>query len=99
MNNSKQNKRGQRAAAKHTPSFTPEPWEIRSANGGRVISIKSGLVSIARISVTNIDAEANACLIAAAPELLAALKEFLLGGTPGMYERATAAIAKAEGRA
>lgn len=46
--------------------------------------------------------KANACLIAAAPELLSLLKEIANGGaksdSPEMWERVDTAIAKAEGR-
>lgn len=88
---------------KHTPgpwhcgqeSVDPEWW---------IVTIKGGLI------IANVNAhfrqEANARLIAAAPDILAALREceaFCKGHqeTPekaARYERVRAAIAKAEGR-
>ncbi len=44
------------------------------------------------------EAHANARLIAAAPELLAALKHLIRDGGPGDFPTAEAAIAKAEGK-
>lgn len=55
---------------------TPGPWKATWHNGGRFLSIRSGeYVGVARVNTTNIDRDANALLIAAAPELLSALIE------------------------
>ena len=56
---------------------TPGPWKVNTAYDVRTIYPKSqGYgVTIARIHNHFVEPEANAKLIAAAPELLAALKE------------------------
>lgn len=82
--------------AKHTPG----PWAVA---GRLIVSAKHG--SIGAVDDGQPNVEANARLIAAAPDLLAALKA-LYGTEPGnSIERGQAiamaecAIAKAEGRA
>ena len=84
------------APTKHTPG----PWvEIRS-RGDYVIQERrrsNRKRIIASVDVVN--GEANARLIAAAPELLDALKAAVAYPITGnWYEMAEAAIAKAEGR-
>jgi hypothetical protein len=77
------------------------------ANGGRALSIKKGLASIASISVTNINRKANARLIAAAPEMYEALQALIaLAESGGSVEEPLEVIAagreairKAEGEA
>lgn len=83
---------------------TPGPWSINDQNpDDEEIEAPSGPVAIA----LGREAEANARLIAAAPDLLAALEECLLNsdihgkyGPPARsLEKARAAIAKAKGGA
>lgn len=90
-----------------TTQHTPAPWDI---NGQ---TITSGETAIAQFfqSKGNVEhqhydnpkkdeAQANARLIAAAPELLEALKKIhaICGNTLSTHEIARAAIAKAEGK-
>lgn len=92
------------AQSKHT--FTPGPWKFRDgyilANGEalKVIGVQVPIT----VGPSRLEAIHNARLIAAAPELLAALKEALaaLNGAPntvGLHDQISAAIAKAEGGA
>jgi hypothetical protein len=91
--------------------FTPGPWEVGEPNqGGSVLAV--GVFSD-RWHIADVwrdvpelveEAEANARLIAAAPDLLAALKRSLDwlasyqgAGADRVWEQAKAAIAKAEG--
>src|SRR5690349_2091372 len=52
------------------PRYTPGPWEISDTRGrgNNLLSIRAGLCGVARINAT-LHADANAHLIAAAPEL------------------------------
>ena len=85
------------------PSHTPGPW--KSATGW-VMSKDNGVIcgDFPGIYRDNGQAEANMNLIAAAPDLLAALKELLHEDNQGggvdldALDRARAAIAKAEGK-
>jgi hypothetical protein len=54
---------------------TPGPWELR---GPRLVTDKNGVIIAENISSNEGTSEANAHLIAAAPELLEALKLGLL---------------------
>lgn len=80
------------------PSHTPGPWSYSFESVDpewAVVSMKGGLV------VANVNAdhrqEANARLIAAAPDLLAALKALDESGhTQATWQAALRAIAKAE---
>lgn len=60
---------------------TPGPWHVVSqdiANDGQVsLFVESPHTTIARLSIPSRHAEANAQLIAAAPELLGSAKAFL----------------------
>ena len=91
------------------PKHTPGPWFAKRAGGvgyfewyvgrdGENCSIAEDITD----PVTRDPSEANAQLIAAAPELLGALKMMLEGGLEGptsqAIETALATIAKAEGR-
>jgi len=96
--------------AKHTPG----PWIIEAVAGWLEIQNEETLYTVAKINGNGAGPQANAALIAAAPELLEALQKLLLsvrsnneGGsikTPDQifaeagYE-AIAAIAKATGSA
>ena len=82
---------------------TPGPWEY-STDNARVYHEESN-ICVARCAGDTFDANsfaeclANAWLIAAAPELLEALRSLLLApGQPCAELAARAAIAKAEGR-
>jgi len=84
-------------AATHTPG----PWTFR---GPIVFSDFSCVASCdfgASQTVPVSEAEANARLIAAAPELLEACRQalFAIPTTHGAFQTIAAAIAKAEGRA
>jgi len=84
---------------------TPGPWTA-VADGGSVLIVTAARGNTMRVvdDSPREEAAANARLIAAAPELLAALKEMLSSPTYGnepsesAVELAIAAIAKAEGR-
>lgn len=86
-------------------THTPGPW--CALNAGLVVA--AGDVKVAQADRANAYTEANARLIAAAPDLLAALKAILNVDNPPVtdpghvdfpraMELARAAIAKAEGR-
>lgn len=96
-----------------TTKHTPGPWEVQpdQRSQGEALAIVGGSsLIIARTPKATLDMhrrvdEANARLIAAAPELLEALRAInqVLGGSqpidiPGALMIARAAIAKAEGR-
>lgn len=97
-------------ASHAAPTFTPGPWRVRRAqypvDGAYDYAIyDEPLVQViaetfGRTSVTNWpDAEANAHLIAAAPELYEALKTLdARGWTTATWDLAKRALAKAEGR-
>jgi hypothetical protein len=89
-------------SAKHTPG----PWRLNADNSTEVMTVTG--FNVARAHCNGIyhiklaQAEANACLIAAAPDLLAALQDLVSddGPNPGAYfsqriAAARAAIAKA----
>lgn len=93
--------------------FTPGPWKLHP-NNDYIFSFKSlddwdnprPICSPAVIYKENEENEANARLIAAAPELYDAVKELLYAlqddenwRTSGVYEDAEAALAKARGEA
>ena len=93
-----------------TPKHTPGPWYCTSENDsvtGQVSTKPVGYGSYGDIALTfGDDAKANARLIAAAPDLLAALNEIASWGDggvgphmdePGAACIARAAIAKATG--
>lgn len=95
---------------------TPGPWEVRPIKGLRGIFAKNpyrsskyllNIADVKRAQAEKMPAgamEANARLIAAAPELLASLRKMVYGEANGLGEinamlaTARAAIAKAEGR-
>jgi hypothetical protein len=84
-------------------THTPGPWEI---NGELVVCDQAGNeICLPAIGAQLTECKENARLIAAAPDLLAALKEYLnycgdFKGTPmaQLNGEARTAIAKAEGR-
>lgn len=77
---------------------TPGPWEIRAEDPDEEYWITEPHYTVGPASIVfNIE---DACLIAAAPELLEALK-FVIRGVPDTWEgvqKARAAINKAEGK-
>jgi hypothetical protein len=84
--------------ARHTPG----PWFYDDTMKGRV-NINSQSAAVASIPYIDAEAVANARLIAAAPDLLDALRRLMREEadgefTIGLIEDARAAIAKAEGR-
>lgn len=86
------------ATARHTPG----PWRVVSDFVGpfRVVNEKDSTIAAAGYTNSS-EAMANAELIAAAPELLEALKDCVSGLAdmePKLEARIHAAIAKAEGR-
>jgi hypothetical protein len=81
-------------------SHTPEPWPIHKTPNDADFTHE--VVGICAIYAGNENAEADARLIAASPELLAALKRVVQADDACVLrqediERARAAIAKAEG--
>lgn len=84
-------------------TFTPGPWEVRGQFIGPRLSDDSGIIiKVARVAGLDAEAEANACLIAAAPTLLAHLEwaatflQPLIGGS-AQYDAIRATIASARG--
>lgn len=86
-----------------TSQHTPGPWKVSQNVTRHVIGPEGGVVACAELTWTNEITEANARLIAAAPELLEALISLeRLAGKPLMHAEqariaASAAIAKATG--
>ena len=89
---------------------TPGPWNVGPTHlesEGKTwltfsyqthIVAPNGLTDLAIVEVGEDEGIANACLIAAAPDLLAALKSFgVLSCTPEWDEMRRRAIARAEG--
>lgn len=83
-------------STKHTPG----PWKVEPRGNLKARQfVEAGEFRI--VECLTRDQEANAHLIAAAPELLAALKDLLASAgycEPPTMERARAAIVKAESR-
>lgn len=94
-------------------TFTPGPWRVGERSNGHGIDVCRAIgapvrVLIAHVSTNRNNAEANARLIAAAPDLYAALRKVQYGGEAGSCPECggrphmelcdlAAAIAKAEG--
>ena len=82
-------------------THTPAPWHYEAGDDGAVIY--TGF-TIAKIPIDGSDWQSNAHLIAAAPDLLAALEAVLTAveyyheheGCDAMLDQARAAIAKAQ---
>ena len=82
-------------------THTPSPWHYETGDDGAVIY--TGF-TIAKIPIDGSDWQSNAHLIAAAPDLLAALEAALTAveyyheheGCDAMLDQARAAIAKAQ---
>ena len=100
------------AAPKRETKHTPGPWSVSGRDGDEIWAARTfGATAIATVDPGE-DSRANARLIAAAPDLLVALKEIAKGEGPfsrrplehaantieHMKEIARAAIAKTEGR-
>lgn len=86
-----------------TAKHTPGPWTWEYSRDRKCIFINGRMAQVdADDPDPGEDPEANANLIAAAPEILEALKAFNSARSPEDWARATmltdAAIAKAEGR-
>lgn len=95
-----------------TNAHTPGPWIVQPAKTGDTLAMiraalpgYSGTRKIAEVTDVGTAGDANAALIAAAPELLAACKATLakiismeIRATWGEAQTLAAAIAKAEGR-
>jgi len=80
--------------------FSPGPWRVRDGSAGVVGRNKVGAFEVIAHVAQRSQIEANARLIAAAPELLAALKDIVCevrDNNPSKLA-ALAAIAKAEGK-
>ncbi len=89
---------------KTTHTHTPGPWTWSGAGAktrlcvfARADALPNDRV-IADLRSDDKRAEADARLITAAPDMLAALREFVQGDYPAAHVRAKLAIAKAEGR-
>ena len=92
--------------------FTAGPWMITKVcdlpDGGKWIDVSDGAYELPLVSVRHKDHEANAALIAAAPDMYEALRNMLASAIPGMnwtdeigqviLEQASAALMKAEGK-
>ena len=88
--------------SKQKTSHTPGPWEVFNSHTGPYVIDSAEQGAICKLEWC-LEAEANARLIASAPELLAALKRLLsdviVCYDVGVLREARAAIAKAEGSA
>lgn len=87
-----------------TEKYTPGPWQVGKFNKEMICDCDGearGCSPIAYVEGTAAEKRANARLIAAAPELLAALQKAVrYGGLfPDLKAEAEAAIAKATGGA
>lgn len=93
-------------------AHTPGPWIAENNDGYGALTIWSKMTPtgggtpgpmIATVVGDNAEADANGCLMAAAPDLLAALQACLdygsMTGDEWVVDRAIAAIAKATGGA
>lgn len=89
-------------------AHTPGPWVFEKLRAGTILAIQSGEIRIAEVvkwatvdPIAQSEREANANLLAAAPELLEALEAAMtvLSDSVGDfdYDKAAAAIAKAKG--
>ncbi len=100
-------------AEKQISAHTPGPWELDEGDDGDNFTIRADGEFVTRLTKSRYtddrrdpEAYANAALIAAAPELLAALREFLADHetmvqsfrNEAICEAGRAAIARAEGR-
>lgn len=92
---------------KNTPNFTPGPWKSAltvQENGPNFYTIASS--TFGGKFIAQVENEANALLIAAAPDLLEALRECsealtsdaAISKRKELLERADKALAKAEGK-
>lgn len=89
---------------------TPGPWEVLRSGGQMAVTTGKHRAAVAFVPPHHLDAEANAHLIAAAPDLLVALKDCLAHMSGGekscghpfecvcVGKNAAAAIARAEGK-
>ena len=90
-----------------TTKHTPGPWVVGTTDGHATYSItgpRGTLPYIARIPAGRLENADNASLIAAAPELLAALesvRDYWSGGDcpPALWGQITQTIARAKGQA
>lgn len=84
----------------HTIQHTPGPWRVQGTGiwGGHADGLERLIAGLWTHYVGQQQTEANARLIAAAPELLEALKALLSPDAEGDVDMAIAAIRKAEGR-
>ena len=88
-------------------SHTPGPWRRYKDKTGRVSKIESRGRRVCTFQPSDLNAEANASLIAAAPELLAVIEELRESASYwseydvplGIVERIESAIRKARGEA
>lgn len=87
-----------------TGKFRDTPWDAvnERVSSSMAAPIKAGRATVALVVMAGGENEdeldANACLIAAAPELLEALEELVAEfGVCGLTEKARAVIAKATG--
>lgn len=91
----------QRIVAEKRAAHTPGPWFIEKRAGAHWVNAPNGMI-IAELVLEDLEPEqvgidtANAQLIGAAPDLLAALKAMRFA-VEGAIQMADAAIAKAEG--
>ena len=85
-----------------TITHTPGPWAVTDYNGKTIITARDGedwCATIDSNGQSSEECEANAWLIAAAPELLSVLRSLVSQYDPdGRWEGVSQVIAKAEGR-
>lgn len=88
------------------PAHTPGPWEVWAGGAHGGLKVRAGSMLVATVARANLDFAFNARLIAAAPDLLEALRELLddtqhsthdCGDDDCPVRRARAAIVKATG--
>ncbi len=88
-----------------THTHSPAPWKLTTTVSGRPLVCSADLLDVATIGKVGSETEqhANAALISAAPDLLAALETMLAYWDKGSFhpaiDQACAAIARAKGQA
>lgn len=88
--------------SKQKTSHTPGPWEVFESHTGHYVLDSAEQAAVCKLEWC-LEAEANARLIASAPDLLSVLKRLCSKAGAccdgGAWREARAAIAKAEGSA
>lgn len=77
---------------------TPGPWIVEAVGPWLEVANEETLYTVAKVNGSGQGPQANACLIAAAPDLLEACRTLIeTGDLQAAIDKARAAIARAEG--